>query len=146
MPLQYKIDAELGLIYYAGIGSITGSEMLRAEQMTAQDPQRQPSMKIIIDLSSADLDIAMNEFYEGIVMNRKRMEKGNDPESTAIVSRSRFAPILADAFRLLGKGLPLKFGVFTTLPDAVAWLELDGQAERIFQIQNELKDALKRAQ
>jgi hypothetical protein len=143
MSILYKIEAELGLIYYIGSGLATGTEMLGAETRASQDPSRQSQMKIIIDMSNAEIDLSMSDLYETLTVNRGRMEKGQEPEMTAIVSRSRFAPILENAFRLVSKGLPLKFGVFTTLPDAVTWLELSAHESKILEIQHELRNDLR---
>lgn len=143
MAYTYRIDNDLGIIYYLGIGYCTAKELLEAESAVSRDPKRQAYMKIILDLSRAEMDISLNDIYEGLSMNRKRLDKGDELEETAILYRNRFAQVLGETFRLLGDGLSLKFGIFTTLSDALNWLGLSDQEERIEQIEAELLLELK---
>lgn len=143
MPFTYKIDTSLGLIFYSGFDT-NASEMLQAETAASADPLRLPSMKIIIDLSKAKLDVSLADIREGIKMNRKRMEKGDVLEPTAIVSHSRFIKVLGETFRLLSEGLPIHFSIFSTLSDAIRWLGLSDKEAEIFEMQKEIMDNLKK--
>jgi hypothetical protein len=142
MPITYEIDPELELLYYAGIGQIKTAEIILAEQAVAADPRRLPNMKIIVDLLQAEVDLDLRDIYEGIRLNQRRVEKGKVLEATAVISTSRFSQTFADTFRLLSDGLPIKFCIFTTLPDAVRWLELSEHEEKIQTIQKELRHQL----
>ena len=143
MPFTYKIEPTLGLILYTGFDT-NSTEMLRAEKAASNDPMRLPSMKIIVDLSQAELDISLNDVYEAIKMNSERMKKGGDLESTAFISHSRFAELMGDTFRLIGEGLPLHFGIFSTLPDAIKWLGLWDKEVIISETLNEMMTNLKK--
>lgn len=145
MPFTYKIDTDLGLIFYSGFNA-NGAEILQAEKAAANDPSRLPSMKIIVDLSNSALDISLNDIYEALKMNRNRMEKGSALEATAFISHSRFIKALGDTYRLLGENMPLLFGIFHTLPDAIKWLGLSDKGAEISRIQEEImKDLEKKA-
>ncbi len=62
MPFTYKIDTNLGLLYYLGF-DVSMTEMLQVEKITSTDPLRLPSMKILIDLPDAELDVSMTDVY-----------------------------------------------------------------------------------
>ena len=143
MPFTYKIDTNLGLLYYWGF-DVSMTEMLQVEKITSTDPLRLPSMKILIDLSDAELDVSMTDVYEAIKLNKGRLDMGRDLEATAIVSRSRFAKVIAETYRLLLDDLPIQLGIFNTLPDAVKWLGLTDNVEEINEIKNEVMHSLKK--
>ena len=143
MPFTYKIDSTLGLIFYSGFDT-NGAEMLQAEKAASNDPLRLPNMKIIVDLSHAELDVSLKDIYEVIKVNRERMKKGSALEATAFISRSRFAEILGDTFRLLGEGLPVLFSVFSTVPEAAKWLGLSDEEVKISEILKEMIRNLKK--
>lgn len=143
MSFTYKIDATMGLLYYAGVDT-NAAEMFQAENSASNDPLRLPNMKIIIDLSKSKLDFSMKDFHDGIKLNRNRMEKGGVLEATAFISHSRFAKTLGDTFRLIGEGVPLHFNLFSTLSDATEWLGLADKTLEIIEIQNELMNNLKK--
>ena len=143
MPVAYKIYANLGLIFFAGLDTNV-AEMLQAEKEASTDPLRLSNMRIVIDLSQTQLDINLADIYAAINMNRQRMEKSLELESTAIISHSRFAKTMGDTYRLLGENLPLRFGIFSTLPDAVKWLGLSDKEADIVEIQKELLEKLRR--
>jgi hypothetical protein len=143
MPLGYRIDPELGLIYYAGAGTVQGQEMLQVELAVSRDPMRKPSMKIIADFTGIDLDYGIDDLRALLRMNRTRVHNGSELEPTAFISHSRVAGIAAETLRFLGDDLPLKFSVFTTLPDALKWLGLADSKDRITEIEQELKQTLR---
>jgi hypothetical protein len=137
MPFTYKIDTTLGLVFYTGFAA-SMAEMFQVERTASADPLRLPSMKIIIDLSEMQLDVSLADIKEAIKLNRARMEKERELEPTAIVSHSRFATTSGDIYRLLGENMPLHFGIFSTLSDAIRWLGLFDKEAEIIVIQKEL--------
>lgn len=142
MSFAYRIDSNLKLVFCAGLGVTTGQEMLRTERDVSRDPSRLSCMKIVIDLSHAKPDISLADIRDALAMNKARVANGGELEATAFVSRSRFAKALGDTFRLLGQGLPLKFSVFSTLPDAVRWLGLAEHEDEVVALQRALVEQL----
>lgn len=57
MTVLYKIEPNLKLIYYAGFGLCTSSEILHAKRSAFKDPLRTREMKIILDIRYAELDV-----------------------------------------------------------------------------------------
>lgn len=138
MPFMYKIDEELGLILYVGHGTVTAQEMFQAERAAAQDPLRQPSMKIIMDLSDMEIDISLSDLRNALTLNRERLQNGGILEPTAVISRNTFSKTFGEAFQLIGADLPLTLDTFDVLQDAVHWLGLDEQFDQVAA----LRDAL----
>ena len=139
MPVAYRIEPELGIIYYLCIGQTSSTEILKAEAKTSRDPLRQRDMKIILDFSYGSIDVLPSSLRDVVKLNQDRMASGLQPEMTALITPSRFGAIFADTLELAAKGIPLKFRVYTTLPDAIRWLGLDEHAERILALQQTLR-------
>ncbi len=137
MAFAYKIDPALGLMFYVGLDT-TGAELFEAEKVASNSPLRQPSMKIIVDVTKGELDFDWSDIKKAYKLNRKRMEGGNQLEETAFITYNDFANTFGDVFRMLGEDMPLKLGIFSTLSDAIKWLDLSDKEAEIFEIHKEL--------
>jgi hypothetical protein len=134
MPVLYKIDPNLKLIYYAGFGLCSGGELLNAERVAFNDPMRIPEMKIIIDIRYAELDLDLQSIRTLIALNRQLVKGGHEPEKTAVISKNSFLNTFAEAFRLLGDGIPLKLSVFDHPKDSLQWLEIIDRDDQVLKI------------
>ncbi|MBK8617069.1 MAG: hypothetical protein IPN96_08120 [Anaerolineales bacterium] len=76
-------------------------------------------------------------------MNRNRLENGNKLEATAVITYNNFANTFGDIFRMVGEGIPINLGMFSTLPDAIKWLDLSDKEAEILEIQKELMRKLR---
>lgn len=76
-------------------------------------------------------------------MNRNRLENGNKLEATAFITNNNFANTFGDIFRTVGEGIPINLGMFSTLPDAIKWLDLSDKEAEILEIQKELMRKLR---
>ena len=143
MPITFRIVPEIQLLMYAGVGACTVNELLRAEDLAAHDPLRQPHMKILLDLFEADIDFDLSHLSELKALNRARLAQGLEPEPTAAVTRHRFAVVMSQTLHFLTEGLGLKMGAFYTLPDALHWLELDDHTAQILELQETMRAELR---
>ncbi len=134
MPVTYKIDPNLNLIYYAGFGLCSGGEFLSAERDAFNNPLRTPEMKIIIDIRFAELDLDLGDVRALIKLNRQLANEGRNLEKTAIFSKSSIFTTLGDAVRLMADDIPLKMGIFHNPNDALKWLDLPDAMERVSKI------------
>ncbi len=124
MAVIYKIELNLGLIYYAAAGLCTSGDLLGLERTAWKDPQRTTEMKVILDLRRAELDVNLDDMRALVDTSRQRIKEGFNPEMTAILSTNPFVNTLDSILHLLGDTIPLKTGVFNQLKDALIWLEL----------------------
>jgi len=138
MPVLYKIDPTIKLIYYAGFGLCSGSEFLSAERSTFNDPMRVPEMKIILDVRYAELNVELQEIRALLSLNRQLVKNGHQPEKTAIISMNNFLNTSAEAFRLMGDGIPLQLSIFNYPRDALKWLGLKEGEDQVLQISQSL--------
>ena len=139
MPIRYTICPELNLVFIVVAGFYSLSELIEQEEVFSKHPDRQPNMKLLIDVGKAELDISLDDVKKAIAMNQARLDKGKELEATAVISANKFHQVFGDAYRLLGEGLPLKLGIFTTLSDAISWLEMTDNKEKILEIQKDLQ-------
>jgi hypothetical protein len=139
MAVQYKIDTDINLIYYACFGPCTGSEVLQLERSAFQDPLRRPRAKIILDIQRAEMDISIKDIHDVIALNKKLKSEGVELEKTAVITKSSYLEVFANMFRLMADELPLNLGVFYTTQDAVSWLGIPDSIEKVLEIQKSIE-------
>ena len=49
MPLSYRIDKSLGVVFIASEGVVTAQEITDHQQALLQDPDFNPSFKVLLD-------------------------------------------------------------------------------------------------
>lgn len=138
MPAAYKIDPEIGLIFYLVTGPGTVLEVMQVEERSRHDPARRTDMGILVDLTEADISLSLDDMKSILGMNRKRIAEEGVLMTTAVIGRSKFMKVMADTLRMLGDSLPLKLEVFTVLPDAVGWLGKMEHMEKILALRGEM--------
>ncbi|MBM4427331.1 MAG: hypothetical protein FJ031_08840 [Chloroflexi bacterium] len=142
MPIAYKIDPTLGLLYYMALGYCPIAKLTETERIAFYDPERLPNMKIIINTMNAEFDLSTKDLHEFIQFNQPLHKNHWALEQTAVLTRNRFAEGLSDTIHFLAGDLPIKLKIFHTLADAAQWLDLADHIERIEEIQAELKAEL----
>lgn len=142
MPVSYKIDPEMGLLYYMALGHSPFAKITETERIAFYDPKRLPNMKIIINTMDAEIDFSPKDIHELIKFNQQLHKNNWALEQTAVLTRSRFAEGLSDTIHFLVGDLPIKLKVFHTLADAAQWLDLSGHIKRIEEIQTDLNAEL----
>lgn len=134
MTVLYKIEPKLKLVYYAGFGLCTSTELLQVERLAFKDPLRSREMKIILDVRYAELDVDIEDMRTMIEITRELIRDGHKPEKAAVISFNKYINILEETYQLLAEGLPLQTSIFNQLKDAVKWLELSHAEEEIDKI------------
>jgi hypothetical protein len=114
MPINFKIEPALNLLYYMGTGLCTASEFFSAERTAFQNAQRSPEMKIIVDIQFGEVDWDLQDLRAVIALNKKLIQESRKLEMTAVVTNNSFFQTLGEAFQLLADGIPIKLGVFLT--------------------------------
>jgi hypothetical protein len=142
MPITYKIDPTLGLLYYMTLGELPMAKLMEMERIAFHDPQRRPNMKIIINLLNAEVEFGVKDIHEFVKLNQQLDRKNWALEQTAILTRNRFAESISDTYQFLAGDLPIKLKAFPILADAAQWLGLSEHIKQIEEIQAELKAAL----
>jgi len=140
MAFSNTIDSELGLICFVVTGYITFKRLLELEKVTFNDPARRPNMKIIADLRRASIDVDLDSIKGMLSRNRELNQTGWELEKTVVLTHSKSLVTLAEAYELMGGSLPLKLKVCKTLDEAITWLELGGNKERVRAIHQRLMD------
>jgi hypothetical protein len=137
----YHIEPSLSLLYYVAAGPVQARTMLAAEEKARQDPLRRPGMKILIDLTLvSSLSTEREDFQALIDLNTRWMAQGHTPEPTALLGRHDYDVTLGQIFdRFAQPATPVHLGVFLSLHDAVAWLDLGHAYTRIAEIQRTLQ-------
>ena len=146
MPIFYKIDPDLNLVYYACFGLCTGADFFQAEKQAFQDQLRREKMNIIFDIQNAEVDVELKDIQDGIAYNRQLTEKGYELEKTAVISKSKYAKTFGKFYHLLANKVPVKLGIFHTLQETASWLEMPDSTEQILQIGDLLQEAFHKGQ
>jgi hypothetical protein len=136
----YTIDPTLSLLYYVMAGSVELGDFFEYEQIAWRDPLRRPGMKIIFDVTLASaISYELADIQRIIDLNANVLAQGLPLERTAAIGRKAYditaGQIIGDRAQL---AVPIDFGVFLTLREAVDWLELGHAYEQITAIQEKL--------
>jgi hypothetical protein len=142
MPVTYKIDPKLGLLYYMALGHSPFAKLIETERIAFYDPKRLPNMKIIINTMNAEIDFSPKDIHEFIKFNQQLHKNHWVLEQTTVLTRNRFAEGLSDTLHFLAGDLPIKLKVFHILADAILWLDLSDHVKRIEEIETDLKAEL----
>ena len=142
MPFSNVINAELGAVILIAKGYCTTKELVEKEAETFKDPQRRPNMKLIIDLRLANIDADLDSIKTMIARNRELKHSGWELEKTALITKNHLLVSLARAYELMGDGLHLKMTICDTLEEAITWLGLDAEKERVLAIHQHMLDEL----
>ena len=140
MPVLYRIDPSLNLIYYAAFGICTGMDFFQAERSAFQHELSRAEMQVIIDVSTAkEVDFGLLDIRQAIAFMKERKLQNYKFEKTAVISLSSFAETFVKAYGLLSEAA-IEIVVFRSMEEAVKWLGLSESIAQILQIKNSLYD------
>ena len=112
MPICYKIDPQINLIFLMARGHCTASELFSFDAETWNHPLRKSNMRIMINLLDCDLDVDMKGIKNAISRNRELNSTGWELEKTAIVTHSFLLETFSKTYELMANDLPVKITVF----------------------------------
>ena len=124
MPICYKIDPQINLIFLMARGHCTASELFSFDAETWNHPLRKSNMRIMINLLDCDLDVDMKGIKNAISRNRELNSTGWELEKTAIVTHSFLLETFSKTYELMANDLPVKIKVFHSVDASLGWLDL----------------------
>ncbi len=121
MPVSYRIDRSLGLIFTTPQGVFTGQDMLTHVQRLSEDPDFDPSYNQLVDLRAiTDFAISAAELRM-ITVYRLYNEKSR----RAIVADEDITFGMARMYEVFREDAPEEIKLFRDMADARRWLGLD---------------------
>jgi hypothetical protein len=121
MPIDYKIDAERGMLLIVAEGESTQAERLAAMKAWVSDPAFRPGLHTLADFSRA-LNVPTLLELEEIVGFIRRHANAIGQKKIAIVSTRPLTFGVARQFSALAPGDLLTIHVFKDREAALAWL------------------------
>ncbi len=126
MPIEVRVNRELGLLYILARGVVKVSEMAERLIPLIERSEYATLPRMIVDMTDAERAEAPAELLR---TQARRVEHIVDPQ---IEGESRMAMVatrdeffgLARMYQSLRGGSPVELEVFRSLADAEAWLEL----------------------
>ena len=140
MPVLYRIDPSLKLIYSAAFGICTGVDFFQAERRAFQHELSRAEMQVIIDVSTAkEVDFGLQDISQAIALMKERKLQNHKFEKTAVISLGSFAEMFVKAYGLLSEAA-VEIVVFRSMEEAVKCLGLSESIAQVLQIKNSLAD------
>lgn len=131
MPIQYKINPELGIAFMFCQGLISDVEFFRAVKTMQADKSHTLGMYRIIDFFSATEDVSL-EGMRSVIRYREEMHtQGIQFEHVIILTHSRTLSLFISTMKLMIKKATLKFDATETLEEAIPILGFQDKAQEI---------------
>ena len=120
MPVMYHIDSERHLVRGLATGVVTFAELV--DHLMEEENDDALGLAEVIDARGATTDLTSEQVRTLVSMTDALVRKGRFG-ALAIVTDNDVAFGMARMYEILAEPLPIEFGVFRTLGDAIAWLE-----------------------
>ncbi len=137
MPVLYRIDPSLNLLYYAAFGTCTGVDFFQAERSAFQHELQSLGMQVIVDVRTAEVDFGTRDIRQAIALIKERRQQNYKFEKTAVLSLSSFAETFVKAYGVMSDSV-VEIQIFRSTEEAVKWLGLSDFSAQILQIENSL--------
>ncbi len=119
MPISYRIDKSLGLVFTKGESVLTGQDILTHLQRLRENPDFDPSYDQLVDFQDViEIPISRGEM-ETISMRHVFNGRG------AVVAEEDIGFGMMRMYEVLSKFEPDQFKVFRDMAKARRWLGLD---------------------
>ncbi len=119
MPISYRIDKSLGLVFTKGESVLTGQDILTHLQRLRENPDFDPSYDQLVDFRDViEIPISRGEM-ETISMRHVFNGRG------AVVAEEDIGFGMMRMYEVLSKFEPDQFKVFRDMAEARRWLGLD---------------------
>ena len=145
MSIIYKIEPELGIIYYLFYSQCTSAGMLETMRETFRHPLRQARLNVIVDLLQAEMEVDLEDVRKSILLNGDQEQTGRGINQVAVLTQNRVLEIFSQTYELMSAKLPIKVKPFLNLQDSLPWLELTEHEERLSVIRAALFEQAKNA-
>ena len=135
MPIRYRVDESLSLVFFMVDGNHTVSDLVRHHYETRTQVHYHQGLRLIYDVTRAEIEFSLEDLYTNNNLNEQEYAQQGYLLPVAIISNSSVLTLVSKTINLFSASLPLKLGAFTTLADAVTWLRLADEFPRIERIQ-----------
>ena len=121
MPVSYRIDKSLGLVFTTAQGVLAGQDILTHRRRLLDDPNFDPSYNQLIDLRDVtDFSVLANE-----IRTLSMHEIFSERSRRAIVAEKDASFGMARMYEMYGETNPDQIMVFRDMAEARRWLGLD---------------------
>ncbi len=139
MPFYYDIFPELNLLIYIGFGTCTGHDFFATADQADLDERRKRGMKVMIDVTSAQLEVGMRDVWHVIEHGRKVAAANVGFDENVVITHDHGLKFLSDTLALLSEDTRQAVGIFYTSDDAIFHLGLKNFHSEIIACWQELK-------
>lgn len=133
MPILYDISPEINLLIYICTETLNGVKFFETADKAVQDPYYRPQMKMIIDISTAEIDTSVSDMRLAIEKNKILMAGGQKLGLVAVYTQSTSLKFLADALKIMSPDAPSTFSLCSNKRDAISWLGLSELEKEVVQ-------------
>lgn len=133
MAVFYDIAPELNLLIYVVTDKLTGVGFFEAAAQVDQDERYTSDMKIIIDISDAEIETSVSDLHLAVKKNKELKSKEKKLGQTAVYTHSSSLIFLAEALRVLSPDAPTNFNIFNNEKEAVQWLGFEKTELQVLQ-------------
>ncbi len=121
MPISYRIDKSLGLVFTTAQAALTRQDILTYFQRLREDPDFNPSYDSLIDLR----DLIEHPMSAGDIETISGDRVFNQESRRAIVAEKDASFGMARTYEMRREAEPDQIKVFRDMPEACRWLGLD---------------------
>ena len=143
MPYAYHIDTDIKIFYLVTYGHCTFSDIFSPSLGPELNPANRPRVKFILDntLGNLEIDTEGMNFFIKSMENLKRT--GFQLEPTAFITNKRGLEIFIKALDLLMDNNVPTHLAFSSLGEALIWLDEVENSTAIQQVRDELLEKLR---
>lgn len=143
MPYAYRLDKDIKIFYLVTYGHCTFSEIFSPSLDPEIDPTNRPRVKFIIDNTLGDLEVD-SEGMSFFIKSMEHLKKtGFQLEPTAFLTTKKGLEIFIKTLELLvDDDIPTHLA-FSSLDEALVWLDEFENAQAIHHIRDELLEKLR---
>ena len=138
MPIQYIHDELLSLVFFMVDGKLTVSDLVRHHYSTSGNIDYHPGLRLIYDITRAEIEFSLEDLYTNHRITEQEFEQRGYLLPVAIISNNSVATLVSKTIHLFGSRLPLKLAAFSTLADALSWLNMATELSEVEQLQKKL--------
>lgn len=124
MPLSFRIDRALGVVFAAAHGVLTDDDLIDFAQKTANDPELRSGLNELIDVRGADLRSVTTRTLRRVAEIFSAFDTGPSRGRVAFVAPADVAFGLSRMYQAYRSDAATEMSVFRAMAEARAWLGL----------------------
>ena len=129
MPIVYRVDRALGVVFAGATGSINDDDLLDFAQKTANDPEFRSGVHELVDLRAADVTQVTSRGLRRAAEIFAAFDSGPSHARIALVAPADVVFGLSRMYQAFRSDSPAEIGVFRELSEARVWLGLPPDVE-----------------